>query len=67
MAVSYTHLLKTHPDAPLVIMANSNLVGKWATSENFYDLYDKNLIAWGGLTAGDWQYIGCLLYTSRCV
>ena len=51
-------ILKTHPDAPLVIMANSNLVGKWATSENFYDLYDKNLIAWGGLTAGDWQYIG---------
>ena len=51
-------LVQTHKDAPLVIMANGNLVGKWATAEHFYDLYDKNLIAWGGLTAGDWQYIG---------
>lgn len=51
-------LLKTHRDAPLVIMANSNLVGQWAKPEYFYDLYNKNLIAWGGLTAGDWQYIG---------
>ncbi|MGF0111746.1 urocanate hydratase [Streptococcus sp. SGI.013] len=51
-------ILKTHVDAPLVIMANSNLVGQWAKPDYFYDLYDKNLIAWGGLTAGDWQYIG---------
>ena len=51
-------ILKTHRDAPLVIMANSNLVGQWAKPEYFYDLYNKNLIAWGGLTAGDWQYIG---------
>lgn len=51
-------ILKTHKDAPLVIMANSNLVGQWAKPEVFYNLYDKNLIAWGGLTAGDWQYIG---------
>lgn len=51
-------ILKTHADAPLVIMANSNLVGQWATAEHFYELYRKNLIAWGGLTAGDWQYIG---------
>lgn len=51
-------ILKTHSDAPLVIMANSNLVGQWANAQHFYDLYDKNLIAWGGLTAGDWQYIG---------
>lgn len=40
-------LLKTHRDAPLVIMANSNLVGQWAKPEYFYDLYNKNLIAWG--------------------
>lgn len=51
-------VLKTHRDAPVVIMANSNLVGQWARPDDFYDLYDKNLIAWGGLTAGDWQYIG---------
>lgn len=51
-------IIKTHPDAPLVIMANSNLVGQWAKPDVFYDLYEKNLIAWGGLTAGDWQYIG---------
>ena len=51
-------ILKTHKDAPLVIMATSNLVGHWANSETFYQLYDKNLTMWGGLTAGDWQYIG---------
>ena len=51
-------VLKTHRDAPVVIMANSNLVGQWARPDYFYELYDKNLIAWGGLTAGDWQYIG---------
>lgn len=39
-------------------MANCNLVGKWATSENFYDLQEKGLIIWGGLTAAAWQYIG---------
>jgi urocanate hydratase len=51
-------VFQTHRFAPLVIMANGNIVGKWATSANFYDLQDKGLIAWGGLTAGDWQYIG---------
>ena len=51
-------VLETHDKAPLVLMANCNLVGRWATAEHFYDLYEKNLIAWGGLTAGDWQYIG---------
>lgn len=51
-------LLRTHARAPLVIMANCNLVGQWAKAENFYDLEQKNLICWGGLTAGDWQYIG---------
>nr|WKF58675.1 Urocanate hydratase [Paraburkholderia busanensis] len=51
-------LLRTHARAPLVIMANCNLIGQWAKAENFYDLEQKNLICWGGLTAGDWQYIG---------
>ncbi|WP_026174093.1 urocanate hydratase [Effusibacillus pohliae] len=51
-------ILQTHASAPLVIMANCNLVGKWATSENFYALQEKGLIMWGGLTAGAWQYIG---------
>jgi urocanate hydratase len=51
-------LLKTHDKAPIVIMANCNIVGQWATAENFYDLQKRNLICWGGLTAGDWQYIG---------
>lgn len=51
-------LLKTHDQAPLVIMANCNMVGQWAKAEVFYDLNEKGLICWGGLTAGDWQYIG---------
>ncbi|MBS4219644.1 urocanate hydratase [Bacillus sp. FJAT-49711] len=51
-------ILKTHVFAPLVIMANCNMVGKWATSEHFYDLQEKGLIMWGGLTAAAWQYIG---------
>ena len=51
-------LLKTHSDAPLVIMANCNIVGRWATAENFYEYERKGLICWGGLTAGAWQYIG---------
>ncbi|MBV9065927.1 MAG: urocanate hydratase [Methylobacteriaceae bacterium] len=51
-------LVETHRDAPLVIMANCNLVGQWAKAEVFYDLQAKGLICWGGLTAGDWQYIG---------
>lgn len=51
-------VFKTHTAAPLVVMANCNLVGRWATSEQFYELEKKGLIAWGGLTAGAWQYIG---------
>ncbi|HSD43615.1 MAG TPA: urocanate hydratase [Burkholderiales bacterium] len=51
-------LVRTHREAPLVVMANCNLVGQWATPEHFYALERKNLICWGGLTAGDWQYIG---------
>jgi urocanate hydratase len=51
-------LIRTHAKAPVVLMANCNIVGRWATAENFYELEKKNLICWGGLTAGDWQYIG---------
>ncbi len=51
-------LIRTHAQAPLVIMANCNIVGQWAKAETFYDLQDKGLICWGGLTAGAWQYIG---------
>ncbi|HEY1783165.1 MAG TPA: urocanate hydratase [Roseiarcus sp.] len=51
-------LMKTHARAPLVIMANCNIVGQWAKADVFYELQRKGLIAWGGLTAGAWQYIG---------
>ncbi len=51
-------LIKTHEKAPVIIMANCNMVGQWAKAENFYEWQKKNLICWGGLTAGDWQYIG---------
>ena len=51
-------ILKTHVRAPIVIMANCNVVGQWATPATFYELEKKGLICWGGLTAGDWQYIG---------
>jgi urocanate hydratase len=51
-------LIKTHGKAPIVIMANCNMVGQWAKAENFYEWQNRNLICWGGLTAGDWQYIG---------
>ncbi|MDB5506160.1 MAG: urocanate hydratase [Devosia sp.] len=51
-------LLKTHDKAPLVIMANCNIVGQWAKAKIFYELEKKGLICWGGLTAGAWQYIG---------
>ncbi len=51
-------VLRTHVQAPVVIMANCNMIGQWAKAENFYEWEKKNLICWGGLTAGDWQYIG---------
>ncbi len=51
-------LIKTHDKAPVIIMANCNMVGQWAKAENFYQWQKQNLICWGGLTAGDWQYIG---------
>jgi urocanate hydratase len=51
-------IFKTHPMTPIVVMATSNLVGRFATAEHFYELERRNKIMWGGLTAGDWQYIG---------
>lgn len=51
-------ILRTHAEAPVVLMANCNIVGQWARPEVFYELQRKGLICWGGLTAGDWQYIG---------
>ncbi len=51
-------IFKTHPDAPRVLIANSNLVPYWATQEHFDDLAAKGLIMYGQMTAGSWIYIG---------
>ncbi|MGH2915954.1 MAG: urocanate hydratase [Solirubrobacteraceae bacterium] len=51
-------VLPTGPRAPAVLLANSNLVGRWSTPEVFYELERRGLLVWGGLTAGCWQYIG---------
>ena len=51
-------VLRTGERAPVVLMANGNLVGRFATPESFYELERAGLITWGGLTAGAWQYIG---------
>jgi urocanate hydratase len=48
----------THDMAPRVIIANSNLVGKWATWEHFHELDRKGLMMFGQMTAGSWIYIG---------
>ena len=57
----------THPDAPRVLLANSNLVPNWANWEHFNELDKQGLMMYGQMTAGSWIYIGtqgCLLYTS---
>jgi urocanate hydratase len=51
-------VVRTHPDASRVLLANSNLVPKWATQENFDDLEKRGLIMFGQMTAGSWIYIG---------
>ncbi|HET7787065.1 MAG TPA: urocanate hydratase [Myxococcales bacterium] len=51
-------VLRTHPDAPRVLIANSNLVGKWATWEKFRELEKAGLMMYGQMTAGSWIYIG---------
>ncbi len=51
-------IIKTHADAPRVLLANSNLVGKWATWDVFHELDKKGLMMYGQMTAGSWIYIG---------
>jgi urocanate hydratase len=51
-------IFKTHPDAPRVLIANSNLVAHWATLDHFQELDRKNLMMYGQMTAGSWIYIG---------
>lgn len=51
-------VIKTHSQAPRVLLANANLVGKWATWEHFDFLDKKGLMMFGQMTAGSWIYIG---------
>jgi urocanate hydratase len=51
-------VFRTHPDAPRVLIANSNLVAKWADWEHFNALDKKGLMMYGQMTAGSWIYIG---------
>lgn len=51
-------VFRTHEDAPRVLLANSNLVPKWATWEHFGELDRKGLMMYGQMTAGSWIYIG---------
>lgn len=51
-------ILKTHKDAPRVLLANSNLVPNWANWEHFNELDKKGLMMYGQMTAGSWIYIG---------
>ncbi|NVO07871.1 MAG: urocanate hydratase, partial [Rhodoferax sp.] len=51
-------VFRSHADAPRVLIANSNLVPKWATWEHFHELDKKGLMMYGQMTAGSWIYIG---------
>jgi urocanate hydratase len=51
-------VFKTHKDAPRVLLANSNLVPRWATWAHFHELDRKGLMMYGQMTAGSWIYIG---------
>jgi urocanate hydratase len=51
-------VVRTHADAPRVLLANSNLVPHWATQANFDDLEKRGLLMFGQMTAGSWIYIG---------
>ena len=51
-------VIPTHPEAPRVLIANSNLVPKWANWEHFNELKEKGLMMFGQMTAGSWIYIG---------
>ena len=51
-------IMPSHPEAPRVLIANSNLVPKWATWEHFQALKERGLMMYGQMTAGSWIYIG---------
>jgi len=51
-------IVRTHVDAPRVLIANSNLVGRWANWDHFRELEKKGLMMYGQMTAGSWIYIG---------
>ena len=51
-------VFRTHAHAPRVLIANSNLVGRWATWEHFHELERRGLMMYGQMTAGSWIYIG---------
>jgi urocanate hydratase len=51
-------VFRTHNGAPRVLIANSNLVGRWATWDHFRELERKGLMMYGQMTAGSWIYIG---------
>src|SRR4026207_1293070 len=51
-------VFRTHADAPRVLIANSNLVPKWANWDHFNELDRKGLMMYGQMTAGSWIYIG---------
>jgi urocanate hydratase len=51
-------VFKSHPDAPRVLIANSNLVPHWATQDHFDALERQGLMMYGQMTAGSWIYIG---------
>lgn len=51
-------IFRTHHQAPRVLIANANLVPRWATWEQFHELEEKGLIMFGQMTAGSWAYIG---------
>src|ERR1017187_4027518 len=51
-------IVQTHPNAPRVLISNSQLVPKWATWEHFDELEKKGLMMFGQMTAGSWIYIG---------
>jgi urocanate hydratase len=51
-------IVRSHPEAPRVLLANSNLVPAWATWEHFNELRSKGLMMFGQMTAGSWIYIG---------
>ncbi|MEN9838947.1 MAG: hypothetical protein RL177_426 [Bacteroidota bacterium] len=51
-------IVRSHPEAPRVLIANSNLVPAWATWEHFESLKENGLMMYGQMTAGSWIYIG---------